>query len=64
MRCPACGREMADECTHMRCTNILCDYEEEIENRKVERCKSARTFIRTYKLNNGMGDQTVREVIQ
>ncbi len=35
MRCPACGREMADECTHMRCTNLLCDYEEETENRAV-----------------------------
>lgn len=64
MRCPACGREMAEECTHMRCVNILCDYEEEIENRNGEGCKSVSTFIRAYKRNNGMGDRTMKEVIK
>jgi len=34
MKCIACGREMLDRGTHYECSNILCDYEEEIENRK------------------------------
>lgn len=64
MRCPACGREMAEERTHMRCVNILCDYEEEMENRKGDRCKRVRIFIRAYKRNNGMGDRILKEVIR
>lgn len=32
MKCPACGREMLSNETHFVCPNILCDYEEEIEN--------------------------------
>lgn len=32
MRCPACGREMLNKGTYFDCPNILCDYEEEIEN--------------------------------
>jgi hypothetical protein len=32
MKCLACGREMVDRETHYECSNILCDYEEEIEN--------------------------------
>ncbi len=35
MKCIACGREMLDKGTHFECSNILCDYEEEIENSKV-----------------------------
>jgi len=34
MKCIACGREMLDRGTHYECSNILCDYEEEIENRE------------------------------
>ena len=33
MKCIACGREMLDRGTHYECSNILCDYEEEIENK-------------------------------
>ena len=32
MKCPACGRGMLNKGTHFDCSNILCDYEEEIEN--------------------------------
>ncbi|MEW6107785.1 MAG: hypothetical protein AB1632_01250 [Nitrospirota bacterium] len=32
MKCLACGREMVNKGTHFDCSNILCDYEEEIEN--------------------------------
>lgn len=32
MKCIACGREMLDRGTHYECSNILCDYEEDIEN--------------------------------
>ena len=35
MKCIACGREMLDRGTHYECSNILCDYEEEIENKEV-----------------------------
>ena len=35
MKCIACGREMLDRGTHYECSNILCDYEEDIENREV-----------------------------
>jgi hypothetical protein len=34
MKCIACGREMLDRETHYECSNILCDYEEEIENKE------------------------------
>lgn len=34
MRCPACGREMVEECTRFSCPNILCDYSEEIDSRE------------------------------
>lgn len=34
MKCIACGREMLDRGTHYKCSNILCDYEEEIEERE------------------------------
>ena len=30
MTCIVCGREMLDRETHYECSNILCDYEEEI----------------------------------
>ena len=35
MKCIACGREMLDMKTYYHCSNILCDYEEEIEDRYV-----------------------------
>ena len=35
MKCMACGREMLNKGTHLECCNILCDYEEEIENNGV-----------------------------
>jgi hypothetical protein len=41
MRCPACGREMVDECTHFSCPNILCDYEEEMEYRETKKPQRA-----------------------
>ena len=34
MKCLACGREMLDRETHYECSNIICDYEEEIENKE------------------------------
>ena len=34
MKCIACGREMLNRGTHLECSNILCDYEEEIENKE------------------------------
>lgn len=34
MRCIACGRVMLDRGTHYECSNIFCDYEEEIEDKK------------------------------
>jgi len=35
MKCIACGREMLDRGTHYECSNILCDYEEEIDHKDV-----------------------------
>ena len=35
MKCIACGREMLDRGTHYECSNILCDYEEDIESKDV-----------------------------
>ena len=35
MKCIACGREMLDRGTHYECSNILCDYEEDIEHKDV-----------------------------
>ncbi len=35
MKCPACGREMIYKGTHFDCSNFLCDYVEEIENREI-----------------------------
>jgi len=35
MKCIACGREMLDRGTHYECSNILCDYEEDIEHKEV-----------------------------
>ncbi len=31
MKCPACGRTMLESGILAQCPNILCDYEEEIE---------------------------------
>jgi len=36
MKCMACGREMLDRGTHYECSNILCDYEEDIIETKGE----------------------------
>ena len=35
MKCPACGRGMLRRETYFECSNILCDYEEDIENNDV-----------------------------
>ncbi len=35
MKCIACGREMIDMKTYYQCSNVLCDYEEGIEDRDV-----------------------------
>ena len=35
MKCIACGREMRDMKTYYQCSNVLCDYEEEIEDRDI-----------------------------
>lgn len=32
MKCIACGREMVNKGLAFVCTNLLCDYEEEIDN--------------------------------
>jgi hypothetical protein len=34
MKCPACGRTMLEKGIFAECPNRLCDYEEEIEDRK------------------------------
>jgi hypothetical protein len=34
MKCIACGRDMVDRETYYECSNVLCDYEEEIETRE------------------------------
>jgi hypothetical protein len=31
MKCRVCGREMLDRGTYYECSNILCDYEEDIK---------------------------------
>lgn len=35
MKCPACGRGMIKKGTYFECSNILCDYEEDVENQEV-----------------------------
>lgn len=35
MKCIACGREMLDRKTYYQCSNILCDWIEEIENKNI-----------------------------
>jgi len=35
MNCPVCGRKMSVMGSCAACTNMLCDYEEEIENWEV-----------------------------
>ena len=37
MKCPACGRGMCVRGDHFECPNILCDYEEEIEDNEMIR---------------------------
>ncbi|MBF0558999.1 MAG: hypothetical protein HQL08_09485 [Nitrospirae bacterium] len=32
MKCRVCGREMLDRGAYYECSNILCDYEEDIKN--------------------------------
>ena len=31
MKCPSCGRMMVNMITFLKCSNGLCDYEEDIE---------------------------------
>ncbi len=35
MKCPVCGRRMLDRITYLECPNILCDYEEEVEDQEI-----------------------------
>jgi len=35
MKCPACGRRMLRKGTYFECSNILCDYEEDVDNQEV-----------------------------
>jgi|GEM_PF-6974043 len=35
MRCRACGREMFNRGAYFECSNIFCDYEEDIKNQGV-----------------------------
>ena len=37
MKCPACGRWMLVGRNHFECSNILCDYEEELEDSEMIR---------------------------
>lgn len=37
MICPVCGRGMFVRGNHFECPNILCDYEEEIEDNEMIR---------------------------
>jgi hypothetical protein len=37
MKCIACGREMIDRGKQWECSNVLCDYEEEIDTPEVFR---------------------------
>jgi hypothetical protein len=36
MKCIACGREMLNRGTHFECSNMLCDYEETIDDEVVQ----------------------------
>ena len=36
MKCIACGREMLYRGTHYECSNILCDYDEDMVETKEE----------------------------
>ena len=36
MKCIACGREMLNRGTHFECPNMLCDYEETIDDEVVQ----------------------------
>lgn len=33
MKCRVCGREMLDRGAYYECSNILCDYEEDVKSR-------------------------------
>ncbi len=35
MKCPACGRGMLSRGTYFECSNILCDYEEDVGHDEV-----------------------------
>jgi hypothetical protein len=35
MKCRACGREMLNRGTYFECSNLFCDYEEDIKNQGV-----------------------------
>jgi len=35
MKCRACGREMLNRGTYFECSNLFCDYEEDIKNKGV-----------------------------
>ncbi len=60
MKCLACGRKMENKGTYFDCPNILCDYEEEIEN--VEARMPA--FFKPCHSNHDTGDQIMKEIIR
>ncbi|MGD0282006.1 MAG: hypothetical protein ABSB95_06555 [Dissulfurispiraceae bacterium] len=35
MKCRACGREMLNRGAYFECSNLFCDYEEDIKNQGV-----------------------------
>ena len=35
MKCRACGREMLNRGAYFECSNLFCDYEEDISNQSV-----------------------------
>lgn len=35
MKCRACGREMVNRGAYFECSNLFCDYEEDIKNQGV-----------------------------
>jgi hypothetical protein len=62
MKCIACGREMSDRGTYYECTNVLCDYEEEIERKEAwVRLKPAEAGIAA---NSAMGSFPFSSVLR
>ena len=52
MKCLVCGREMLNRGTYLECPNILCDYDEEIGNNKLDVPAGREQKIRTMIFDN------------